>query len=147
PFSVSCSSAGNCSAVGDYRDSSSNTQGLLLTQTGGVWSAAAKADVSALSPATNPFVVLSSVSCASAGNCSAVGYYIDGSSTFQGLLLGTTASPGLVLGAPASGTAGSAIAAGALSAVLSSGFSPTGSIGFSVFGPQASPPVSCGTGG
>jgi hypothetical protein len=82
----------------------------------------------------------------SVGSCGAVGFYTDGSSNIQGLLLGTTASPGVVLSAPASGTAGSAIAPGALSAVLSGGFSPTGSIGFSVFGPQASPPASCASG-
>jgi hypothetical protein len=118
---------------------------LLLTQTGGSWSAA-KADVSALNNTTNPNVVANSVSCASAGNCSAVGSYTDSSGNRQGLLLGTTASPAMALSAPASGTAGSAIAPASLSASLSRGFSPTGTITFRVFGPQATPPSSCASG-
>src|SRR4051794_37356701 len=35
--SVSCPSAGNCSAVGSYIDSAGNTQGLLVTETAGSW--------------------------------------------------------------------------------------------------------------
>lgn len=31
--SVSCASAGNCTAVGNYADSSGNRQGLLVTRT------------------------------------------------------------------------------------------------------------------
>ncbi len=38
--SVSCTSSGNCTAVGTYTDSSCNDQGLLLTQTAGIWAAA-----------------------------------------------------------------------------------------------------------
>ena len=78
--SVSCTSAGDCSAVGSYADSTTFNQGLLLTQTNGVWSAA-KANISALSPATNPAASVNSVSCTSAGDCSAVGSYHDSSGT------------------------------------------------------------------
>src|SRR5436305_8015324 len=35
--SVSCRSAGNCSAVGTYIDASLHFQGLLLTESGGAW--------------------------------------------------------------------------------------------------------------
>src|SRR5205814_5666419 len=74
--SVSCATAGNCSAVGNYDDSSSHTQGLLLTETAGTWTG-----VEAILPAgtaSNPTVPLASVSCASAGNCGAVGHYYGG---------------------------------------------------------------------
>src|SRR5439155_1147101 len=84
-LSVSCASAGNCSAVGSYRDSSGHTQGLLLTETAGTWLA-----VEAMLPAgasSGPGVSPNSVSCASAGNCSAVGTYFDLSGHTQGLLL------------------------------------------------------------
>ncbi len=85
--SVSCKSPGNCTAVGDYVDSSGNQQGLLLDQSSGTWTAAA-ATLPA-GAATNPGVILGSVSCVSKRNCSAVGEYSDGSG-FQGLLLTET---------------------------------------------------------
>ena len=87
--SVSCATAGNCSAVGNYDDSSSHTQGLLLTETAGTWTG-----VEAILPAgtaSNPTVPLASVSCASAGNCGAVGHYSDSAGNTQGLLLTETA--------------------------------------------------------
>ena len=34
---VSCASAGNCTAIGSYIDSSGHTQGLGLTETSGTW--------------------------------------------------------------------------------------------------------------
>ena len=84
--SVSCPSAGNCGAVGVYRDSSNHYQGLLLTESAGTWAAGVEATLPA-GAATDPGVNLSSVSCPSAGNCSAVGWYADSSGHQQGLLL------------------------------------------------------------
>jgi hypothetical protein len=50
--------------------------------------------------------------------------------------------------APASGTAGTAIAAGSISATLSGATSTAGgTITFTVFGPQSSPPTDCTSGG
>jgi hypothetical protein len=86
--SVSCASAGNCSAVGSYRDTSGNTHGLLMTQTSGTWAAGVEATLP--SAASNPQVALNSASCTSPGNCSAVGEYIDNSGNTQGLLLTET---------------------------------------------------------
>jgi hypothetical protein len=88
-FSVSCASAGNCSAVGWYDDSSGNLQGLLLTETGGRWAPGVEAAPPA-NAASNPAGSLNSVSCASAGNCSAVGFYFDSSGNGQGRLLTET---------------------------------------------------------
>jgi hypothetical protein len=84
--SVSCASAGNCSAVGGYVDSSGNTQGLLMTETAGIWATGVEAALPA-DAAANPHVSLDLVSCASAGNCSAVGGYADSSGNSQLLLL------------------------------------------------------------
>jgi homospermidine synthase len=89
--SVSCASAGNCTAVGSWIDSSGNRHGLLLTQTAGTWAAGTDAPLPA-NAASNPLVLLRSVSCASAGNCTAVGLYTDSSGNSQGLLL-TQTSP------------------------------------------------------
>ncbi|MGE5133843.1 MAG: hypothetical protein ACM32E_13135 [Gemmatimonadota bacterium] len=89
--SVSCSSAGNCTAVGYYTDTSRHVQGVLLTQTAGTWAAGTEAAPPANAGA-DPAVSLGSVSCASAGNCAAVGSYTDSSGGTQGLLL-TQATP------------------------------------------------------
>lgn len=85
-YAVSCASAGNCTAVGTYDDSSGHAQGLLLTESGGVWSAATKAALPS-GAASDPAAALDAVSCASAGDCTAVGTYRDSSGDQQGLLL------------------------------------------------------------
>ena len=84
--SVSCGSAGECSAVGEYTDSSGHWHGLLLTETEGVWAPGVEATLPA-NAGSNPDVAIASVSCATAGNCSAVGDYVDSSGGDQGLLL------------------------------------------------------------
>ena len=86
---MSCASAGNCTAVGEYNDSSGNGQALFLSETGGTWAAGTQAALPA-NAGSNPWVDLRSVSCASVGECSAVGYYIDSSGDQQGLLVNET---------------------------------------------------------
>jgi hypothetical protein len=145
--SVSCPSAGNCSAVGYYTNSSNHRPGLLVSESSGTWEAGVDSGLPA-NAGTDPSVDIASVSCPSTGNCAAVGFYFDSSGHQQGLLLGaTSASPTLSASAPAGGTAGIAIPASALSATLSGGLAPVGTIAFTVFGPQPAPPGSCGAGG
>src|SRR5262249_17447146 len=48
--------------------------------------------------------------------------------------------------APSSGTAGTAIAGASISASLSGGVSPSGTVTFKVFGPQSSAPTDCSGG-
>jgi hypothetical protein len=85
---VSCRSAGNCTAVGSYLDSTGNTQGLLLTQTSGTWATGVEARLPASPSGLGGS--LTSVSCASAGNCTAVGTYFDSSGNTDGLALTQT---------------------------------------------------------
>jgi hypothetical protein len=59
----------------------------------------------------------------------------------------TWVSPGVSVSAPSAGTAGSTISASSVSSTLSGGSSPMGTITFTVFGPQSSPPSSCTSGG
>ena len=66
--SLSCATAGNCSAGGTYLDSGHVNRAWVVTQKNGVWGQAE--DV----PGTGPEAVTLSVSCGSAGNCSAAGY-------------------------------------------------------------------------
>jgi hypothetical protein len=74
--SVSCGSAGNCAAVGDYTDRRGNGQGFVVSERNGRWGKAI--DVPGLA-ALNTYqeAQVTSVSCASAGNCAAGGYYTD----------------------------------------------------------------------
>ncbi len=71
--SLSCASAGNCSAVGSYENGSRHLQAFVVSQKHGTWGKAKKVPGLA---ALGIIGTLSSVSCASAGNCSAGGSYI-----------------------------------------------------------------------
>ena len=86
---LSCPSVGDCTAVGSYTDNSGDEQGLLLSETSGVWGPAVEAVLPA-GAATNPKVSIDSVSCPSSGDCSAVGSYTDGSGIVHVLLLTET---------------------------------------------------------
>ena len=79
---LSCASAGNCSAGGAYSDGAGKVDGLVLNEVKGVW----KAPTRLLPPAqanADPSLTINSLSCASAGNCAAVGSFEDAHSTGQ----------------------------------------------------------------
>jgi D-alanine-D-alanine ligase-like ATP-grasp enzyme len=77
---MSCASAGNCSAGGSYTDGSGNTQVFVVKQTNGTWGTAEEVPGTAtLNQGGFLGTQLDSVSCGSAGNCAAGGYYTDGS--------------------------------------------------------------------
>jgi len=81
---ISCTSAGNCAAIGTYEDSSGNGQAMEATESRGTWKQAT--EVTAPSDAgTNPEALLYSISCTSAGNCVGVGSYLDSSSHLQAM--------------------------------------------------------------
>jgi hypothetical protein len=89
--SVSCGSAGNCSAGGSYMDGFGKFQGFVVSQSNGVWGTAVEVPgLAALNTGGN--AEITSVSCASAGNCSAVGTYQDPSNAFhnQGFVVSQT---------------------------------------------------------
>jgi hypothetical protein len=100
---ISCPSAGNCTVVGDYNDGSGQRQGFLASETAGTWEAALKPYLPA-NAVSNPNDRVTAVSCASAGNCTAVGSYEDGSEKEQGFLWTETAGtwgPGVEATLPA----------------------------------------------
>jgi hypothetical protein len=80
-FGVTCTSPGNCVAVGSYSDASDASQAMAVTETGGVWGQAVAITLpsphvtSALQNAD-----LYKVSCTSPGNCVAGGAYMDANS-------------------------------------------------------------------
>jgi len=73
--SISCASPGNCTAVGLYRDGQS-TQAFAVSQVNGTWGQAIEVPgTSALN--TGGYAAVTAVSCASAGNCTAIGNVAD----------------------------------------------------------------------
>jgi Fibronectin type III domain len=84
---VACVSAGNCAAVGQYRDAGNHYQGLLETDVNGTWTAGEVNLSHEPSVATSGSADLQSVSCPAAGACTAVGYYQDSTDTYQPLVM------------------------------------------------------------
>jgi hypothetical protein len=83
--SVSCASAGNCSAGGYYTtDSDTGEEAFVASEVNGTWQKA----TSVLG--TGGYVEINSVSCALAGNCSAGGYYQAGPDTFEAFVVDET---------------------------------------------------------
>src|SRR5215470_14760668 len=83
---VSCPSAGNCAAGGFYADAKFHLQAFVAVERSGRWRRAVEVPGSAALNAGRSAQV-SSVSCASAGNCAAGGFYRDGSRHFQAFVV------------------------------------------------------------
>jgi hypothetical protein len=84
--SVSCASAGNCSAGGYYTDGSGHQQVFVVSKKNGTWRTAMKVPGTAtLNKGGNAWI--GSVSCASAGDCSAGGQYVDSSRAGQAFVV------------------------------------------------------------
>src|SRR5262249_15280437 len=72
----SCSSAGNCGAGGSYSPPGHQTRAFIVTEKNGHWGKAEQ--VPGLAKlASDRFSEVQTMSCPSAGNCSAGGSYID----------------------------------------------------------------------
>ena len=89
-YSVSCTSAGNCSAGGTYVDGSPHEQAFVVSETGGTWGTAEEVPGTAALNTAAPGAQLLSLSCASAGNCSAGGFYTDSSGNGQAFVVSET---------------------------------------------------------
>lgn len=77
--SIACKAAGMCSAVGTYEvnaNPTANIEGFVVDEVNGRWLSAREVTLPA-GVRGNPNVTLNQVACSSAGNCSAVGSYID----------------------------------------------------------------------
>jgi hypothetical protein len=102
---LTCASAGDCTAVGGYTDTTGSGQAMVVTETNGVWAAATKLTLPSgyNTTADDQSAYLSAVTCTGPGNCIAVGSYIDssGSDDQQGMIAtetsGTWASAKLTL--------------------------------------------------
>jgi hypothetical protein len=74
-YSVSCGSAGNCAAGGSYEDGHYHVQAFVVSEQNGSWGKAIEVPGSGALNKGGGAEVLS-VSCGSAGNCAAGGYYV-----------------------------------------------------------------------
>jgi hypothetical protein len=74
PLRLSCASAGFCSAGATYTDGSGHVEGYVASEIGGNWNDAQEIPGLGALNAGND-VEVTSISCASAGNCSAGGTY------------------------------------------------------------------------
>ena len=86
--SVSCASAGNCTAAGSYAGSFGG-QAFVVSETNGSWGKAQEVrGIAALNQGGNPLIT--SVSCARAGSCAAGGWYTDSSGNQQAFVVNET---------------------------------------------------------
>ena len=83
---ISCPSAGNCTAVGDYTDESNALQAFVVDEKGGTWGSAIEAPGTGFLNADGAASALT-LSCSSAGNCSAGGTFADASAHLQAFSL------------------------------------------------------------
>jgi hypothetical protein len=80
--SVSCASDGNCVVVGHYTDATGRWQPFIAEEKDGAWQSTMPVPgIAALDE--GHFSDLQSVSCASPGNCAALGFYTDASGNGQ----------------------------------------------------------------
>jgi hypothetical protein len=87
--SVSCATAGNCSAGGEYTDSTPATEAFVVSETGGSWGTAAEVPgIAALNQ--RRLAQVNSVSCPTAGNCVAGGFYQDAAFISQAFIVSET---------------------------------------------------------
>src|SRR5262245_11214732 len=84
--SVSCASAGRCSAGGFYTDGRAHRQAFVVSEKGGTWGKAVNVPGLAVL-SKGGFAEVTSVSCASAGNCTAGGWYTDASGAGQAFVV------------------------------------------------------------
>jgi len=87
--SLSCGSAGNCTAGGQYYDDNNDGQAYLVNETNGTWGTAEEVPGFA-SLNVGAVGYLMSVSCRSTGNCSAGGRYVDAAGHTQPFVINET---------------------------------------------------------
>ena len=83
--SVSCVSAGSCAAGGFYTNASRRTQAFVVIRVRGRWGKAI--EVPGMAALNHGDAQMNSVSCASAGNCGAGGFYADASGRTQAFVV------------------------------------------------------------
>lgn len=97
-LSVSCASALNCTAGGQYRDLSSNTDALAVNETAGSLGTGVEVALPSNAASTGQAAALKGISCTAAGSCAASGDYYDSTGHSEAMIatlnggVGTSAS-------------------------------------------------------
>ena len=90
---LSCRSAGNCSAAGDYNTGRTvkthASRAFVVSQNNGSWGRARQ--VTGIGIKASPLTLIEGLSCGAAGNCSAGGFYVDRSFNEQAFIVNQTA--------------------------------------------------------
>ena len=73
---ISCGAAGACTAGGSYKDGPGHAQAFVVSEKNGVWGSAVEVPGTATLNSGGDAGV-TSVSCATAGGCTAAGFYTD----------------------------------------------------------------------
>lgn len=87
--SISCTSAGNCGAIGVYKDNTSSigrTDAFVVSEVRGVWTKTSQVALP-IDANVDPFTTMNQITCATAGNCVAAGSYIDTQNTTHALVV------------------------------------------------------------
>lgn len=83
-FSLSCPTATSCVAVGSYQDTAGNTDSFVASESNGSWPIATKVALPGnAAPSGNSSSTLHFIACTSAGNCTALGTYLDGATPIE----------------------------------------------------------------
>ena len=85
--SVSCVSAGDCTAVGYFKNSGGDDEAMTMTSTGGVWANALPATFGEGVQSSSPSDEFESVSCVSAGHCTAVGWFMNAGGDYEAMTM------------------------------------------------------------
>jgi len=88
--SVSCASAGNCVAVGEYFDPDYRRRPFLVVSTGGTWGPAVPVTFPPSVERTPPNSKLIDVDCTSTGNCTAIGEVRTQNGSYSGFTMSST---------------------------------------------------------
>jgi hypothetical protein len=83
---LSCPSAGDCAATGSYKDSSRQYEAFVVNEKDGTWGRAEEIPGTAKLN-VGGYAMAPALSCASAGNCAAGGYYEDSSGHEQAFVV------------------------------------------------------------
>ena len=98
---VSCSSPGNCTAVGRFFNSSNHWEAFTVTSTApGGWAQARPVEFLPGSQYAEPNDTLEDVSCTSPGNCTAVGQFRNSAGDYEAFTITSTAAGGWALATP-----------------------------------------------
>jgi large repetitive protein len=136
--SVTCTSSGNCVAVGEYADTNGedNYQAMVTVESSGVWGATSELTLpsGATTTAGDQDADPSSITCTSQGKCVVVGSYADANDDEAAMVLGsvpsltvsTSSLPAAVVGSPYLAQLSATGGAGSYLWSLSSGSLPAG---------------------